>query len=148
MEPDSSTVQPSQKIDRKLMEQLMFGTGRVRRFTQDSPVLPDVWIEYAKAAEERTSLPSLRDRPGEPFPAVKLLLTPYREHSTGDVRIELRQRLARTREEPAWEAFKHFKAGLRYWNDFDSRRDYSQLMKSIDEFRAATREDLRFSSPP
>ena len=102
--------QPPQKIDRKLMEQLMFGTGRVRRFTQDSPVLPDVWLEYAKASEERNSLPSARDRPGEPFPAVKLLLTPYREHSTGDVRIELRERLARAREEPAWEAFKHFSA--------------------------------------
>jgi serine protease AprX len=112
MEPDSSTVQPPQKIDRKVMEHLMFGTGRVRRFTQDSPVLPDVWLEYAKAVEERNSLPSLRDRPGEPFPAVKLLLTPYREHSTGDVRIELRERLARKREEPAWEAFKHFSAPL------------------------------------
>ncbi|HTG35895.1 MAG TPA: S8 family peptidase [Thermoanaerobaculia bacterium] len=104
--------QPPQKIDRKLLEQLMFGTGRVRRFTQDSPVLPDVWLEYAKTPEERTSLPSSRTRPGEPFPPVKLLLTPYREHSTGDVRIELRERLARKREEPAWEAFKHFSAPL------------------------------------
>jgi len=112
MESESGTVQPPQKIDRKLMEQLMFGTGRVRRFTQDSPVLPDVWLEYAKTPEERTSLPSSRTRPGEPFPPVKLLLTPYREHSTGDVRIELRERLARKREEPAWEAFKHFSAPL------------------------------------
>jgi serine protease AprX len=112
MAVDSSPVQPPQKIDRKLMEQLMFGTGRVRRFTQDSPVLPDVWLEYAKTPEERTSLPGSRTRPGEPFPPVKLLLTPYREHSTGDVRIELRERLARKREEPAWEAFKHFSAPL------------------------------------
>ncbi|MEA2344266.1 MAG: hypothetical protein QOF63_2435, partial [Thermoanaerobaculia bacterium] len=34
------------KLDRKLMEQLMFGAGTVRRFTQDSPVLPDVWLQY------------------------------------------------------------------------------------------------------
>ena len=39
---------PVQKLDRDLMEQLLFGTGRARRFTQDSPVLPDVWLEYAK----------------------------------------------------------------------------------------------------
>ena len=37
-----------QRLDRDLMEQLLFGTGRARRFTQDSPVLPDVWLEYAK----------------------------------------------------------------------------------------------------
>jgi hypothetical protein len=30
-----------------LLEDLTFGSGRVRRFTQDSPVLPDVWLEYA-----------------------------------------------------------------------------------------------------
>ena len=36
------------RLDRDLMEQLLFGTGRARRFTQDSPVLPDVWLEYAK----------------------------------------------------------------------------------------------------
>ena len=37
-----------QRLTRDLMEQLLFGTGRARRFTQDSPVLPDVWLEYAK----------------------------------------------------------------------------------------------------
>lgn len=63
-------------LDRGLMEQLMFGTGRVRRFTQDSPVLPDVWLEYAKD--------------GEP---VKLLLTPWRDAHTGEIRRELRRRL-------------------------------------------------------
>ena len=28
-------------LPRWLVEQLMFGSGRVRRFTQDTPVLPD-----------------------------------------------------------------------------------------------------------
>ena len=37
-----------QRLHRDLMEQLLFGIGRARRFTQDSPVLPDVWLEYAK----------------------------------------------------------------------------------------------------
>ena len=77
-----------QKLDRKLIEQLMFGTGRVRRFTQDSPVLPDVWIEYAK---------------GDAFPPVKLLLTPWRESFAGDVHLALRQRVASERKTPQWK---------------------------------------------
>ena len=42
-------------LSRELMEQLMFGTERVRRFTQDSPVLPDVWLEYTKVREDDKS---------------------------------------------------------------------------------------------
>ncbi|MEA2562914.1 MAG: serine protease AprX [Acidobacteriota bacterium] len=82
------------KLDRALMEQLMFGTGRVRRFTQDSPVLPDVWLEYAKGPSER--LTGEPEEPG-PFPPVKLLLTPFRENHAGDIRSELRERLAAER---------------------------------------------------
>src|SRR5215207_6681901 len=82
------------KLDRKLVEQLMFGTGRVRRFTQDSPVLPDVWLEYAKGPGER--LTGEPEEPG-PFPPVKLLLTPFRENYAGDIRRELRERLAAER---------------------------------------------------
>lgn len=86
------------KLDRKLMEQLMFGTGRVRRFTQDSPVLPDVWLEYTKEPEDAdTRLTGPAEEPG-PFPPVKLLLTPYRENSAGDIRRELRDRLAHERQ--------------------------------------------------
>jgi hypothetical protein len=92
--------QPPPKLDRKLMEKLMFGTGRVRRFTQDSPVLPDVWIEYAQGDGDDGQ----DDRQGA-FPAVKLLLTPYREANAGDVRRELRQRLDRERQTPEWQAF-------------------------------------------
>ena len=67
VEPEEK--QPPQKLDRKLMEQLMFGTGRVRRFTQDSPVLPDVWLEYAKAPEERSLPPQLANPAGRTLPA-------------------------------------------------------------------------------
>jgi len=47
-------------IDRNLIEDAIFGWRGSQRFTQDSPVLPDVWIEYAL-------------RPGQ---AVGLLLEP------------------------------------------------------------------------
>jgi hypothetical protein len=92
------------------MEQLMFGTGRVRRFTQDSPILPDVWLEYAKGPEERASRltsPTAPTDPKDPFPPVKLLLTPYRETSAGDVRRDLSARLTSARESPEWLAFGH-----------------------------------------
>jgi hypothetical protein len=96
-----------QTLDRKTLEQLIFGTGRVRRFTQDSPVLPDVWMEYAKGSEERASRLTTLTDPKDPFPPIKLLLTPYREHSAGDVRRELRRRLMQERETPEWQAFGH-----------------------------------------
>jgi len=63
----------------------MFGTGTARRFTQDSPVLPDVWLQYVnEAADEGSS---------EHYPAVKLLLTPFRESGAGEVRRALHDRL-------------------------------------------------------
>jgi hypothetical protein len=32
---------------RQDLEQLIFGGSDNRRFTQDSPILPEVWIKYA-----------------------------------------------------------------------------------------------------
>ncbi len=74
------------RLDRPFVEQLMFGTGRARRFTQDSPVLPDVWLAYAGALEEDTVLRSERG-------ALELLLTPWRDAPPGVVRNELLARL-------------------------------------------------------
>lgn len=85
--------QPGRKLDRQLMEQLMFGTGRVRRFTQDSPVLPDVWLEYARVLDQEEER---QTHPADPK-AVKLLLTPFRETATGEVAKELRRRLGSER---------------------------------------------------
>jgi subtilisin family serine protease len=102
-----------QRLHRDLMEQLLFGTGRARRFTQDSPVLPDVWLEYAKqptdAGGPEPSPGPRRRRPTvtDPFPPVKLLLTPYREVAAGVVRREVRERLPIERRTAAWRAFGH-----------------------------------------
>ncbi|HEV8242201.1 MAG TPA: S8 family serine peptidase [Thermoanaerobaculia bacterium] len=65
---------------RRLVEALMFGSGTVRRFTQDSPVLPDVWIKYFNARSKREQ-------------RIELLLTPDRDSTTGELARELRQRL-------------------------------------------------------
>jgi subtilisin family serine protease len=107
MATEQNNEQPPGKLTRELMEQLMFGTGRVRRFTQDSPVLPDVWLEYAKGpGDDATRLASKAD-PKDPFPPVKLLLTPFREAATGDVRSSLRERLKKERGNKAWRDFGH-----------------------------------------
>ncbi len=76
------------RLERSFVEKLMFGTGRARRFTQDSPVLPDVWLAYAGAMEEDNVLRSERG-------ALELLLTPYRDAPPGVVRNELLARLPR-----------------------------------------------------
>lgn len=96
---------PEGSIDRGIIERLMFGTGTVRRFTQDAPVLPDVWIEYAKSSEERVRPEShVAD---EPYPPIRLLLTPFREISPGKVAADLRQRLQRERRSQQWRRFGH-----------------------------------------
>jgi serine protease AprX len=62
----------------KEIEYLIFGTERQRRFTQDSPVLPDVWLEYNKVG------------PDEP---IDLLLTPYKNRPPSELYKKLRERL-------------------------------------------------------
>jgi hypothetical protein len=74
----------------------------VRRFTQDTPVLPDVWLEYARAPGDGAA-----DAAGDPRPPVKLLLTPFREAAAGEVSRVLRQRLAAERKTASWRGFGH-----------------------------------------
>ena len=64
-------------LDRNLVEDAIFGWRGSQRFTQDSPILPDVWIEYAT-------------RPGE---AVGLLLEPSAETSPARIYDALAKRL-------------------------------------------------------
>ena len=37
---------------RRALEDYLYGTGNLRRYTQDSPVLPDVWLAYGAPTEE------------------------------------------------------------------------------------------------
>jgi serine protease AprX len=104
MADKASTSRPT--LDRELMECFIFGTARVRRFTQDSPVLPDVWLEYAKGPDAAARLTSPTDA-NEPFPPVKLLLTPFRDAAAGEVASVVRKRLETERRSEAWRAFGH-----------------------------------------
>jgi serine protease AprX len=98
------------ELPRGTIEDLMFGTGRLRRFTQDSPILPDVWLEYAKQPKApEASDPPLTETtdPGASHPPVRLLLTPFGESSTGDIARKLRNRLEEERARPEWQRFGH-----------------------------------------
>jgi serine protease AprX len=59
------------------LDELIYGTERFRRFTQDSPVMPDVWIAYGL----------------EPTASLDLLLTPHVQASAAELGTELRRRL-------------------------------------------------------
>lgn len=43
-------------IHRELLQDLVFGAGGSHRFTQDSPVMPDVWFEFGRRPGERHDL--------------------------------------------------------------------------------------------
>jgi serine protease AprX len=67
-------------FDRSELEKLIFGeTLDLRRYTQDSPIYPDVWLRYFSKL------------PGE---RVDLLLTPHRLYTASTLLKHLRERLA------------------------------------------------------
>jgi serine protease AprX len=67
---------------REILEEILYSGRMARRFTQDSPILPDVWLQYALG-------------PGK---AYQLLITPWQQpglfHTTpGMLSVALRRRL-------------------------------------------------------
>jgi hypothetical protein len=55
------------RLELRQLAPWIFGTGQLQRFTQDSPVMPDVWIAYGDDPEQR----------------LDLLLEPHRAASAG-----------------------------------------------------------------
>lgn len=70
---------------RKVVEYFIFGTKNEKRFTQDSPVMPDVWIDFARKLFEHgvEKDDGYRD----------LILTPHYKSTPGKLATELRARL-------------------------------------------------------
>jgi hypothetical protein len=62
----------------------------VRRFTQDSPVLPDVWLDYAGVAGD---MDEWAESDAQSRGRKKLLITPFKEKGAGAVRREIISRL-------------------------------------------------------
>ncbi len=73
--------------DRASALRVLFGAEDDRRYTQDTPVLPEVWIGYAM----------------DPLTAQDLLMTPRRDATAGAVAAEIRERLRAFREGEARE---------------------------------------------
>ena len=57
------------KLEFKNLGPWIFGTEQLKRFTQDSPVMPDVWLQYGR----------------EPNAAIDLLLEPHAESTTAEL---------------------------------------------------------------
>ena len=72
------------RLPRDLVEYILLGPAGDRRQLQDSPILADVWIEYAK----------------NPDKALELLITPHRAQTAGIVATELNERIVRKESEP------------------------------------------------
>jgi len=76
-------------MNRKEIEGIVYGAGpgkRRARWTQDSPILLDVWVAYA-------------EHPGES--RQELLLTPHQDSSPEELCGRLRERL---QKRPEWQA--------------------------------------------
>jgi serine protease AprX len=81
------------KLDEGTLRRFVFRTfGRARR-TQDSPVMPDVWLRYIRLVEKIANARVEGSNP--PNGVVDLLLTPWSGDSPGDIASKLRERLKR-----------------------------------------------------
>lgn len=79
------------KLDEGTLRRFVFRTfGRARR-TQDSPVMPDVWLRYIRLAEKIAN--ARVDGSNPPNDMVDLLLTPWSGDRPGDIASKLRERL-------------------------------------------------------
>ena len=76
------------QLQRTWLEKLIFGGEASRRFTQDSPVLPDVWLEFGMEYTRDT-----RAR-------VDLLFAPHRDASAAKLCSAIRRRLEIERGTP------------------------------------------------
>ena len=79
-----------QPIGREQLEDLIYRHDGLTRFTQDSPVLPDVWFEFGRT----------------PTAKIDLLLNPHYEASPGRVAQVIEERLAVEQTSKAAKRFK------------------------------------------
>jgi hypothetical protein len=78
------------RTTREELEDLIYRQNGLTRFTQDSPVLPDVWFEFGQ----------------NPTAKIDLLLNPHYEASPGRVAQVIEQRLAAEQNSKAASKFK------------------------------------------
>jgi hypothetical protein len=138
-QPDRSGRRPI--LQRRQLEDLIFRKAPLRRFTQDSPILPDVWFEYGR----------------DPDVKVDLLLTPVRDSSPGEVFKAVRRRLDAERKTAHWRdshggepqsanlaslAYSQSTVAVRLWFD-ELVRVVIPLSAWQNEYDTATRQWIR-----
>jgi hypothetical protein len=80
-------------MERREIETLIYGNPEhQRRFTQDFPVLPDVWIAYAEKLQHPDGIKKHQHR-------IELLLTPHTRCDAATVARALKERLE---QEQSW----------------------------------------------
>jgi hypothetical protein len=84
------------RLGHKQLEEVIFGKTGFRRFTQDSPILPDVWMAYGL----------------DPTEPADLLLTPTWGMAPGKLSNVLAERLEAERSAPRWKTIKRAKGAL------------------------------------
>ncbi|HEX2223303.1 MAG TPA: S8 family serine peptidase [Thermoanaerobaculia bacterium] len=87
MSPAQRSGSRKKAADPDVLKDLMYGRGPVKRFTQDSPVMPDVWLAYGENPRAR----------------VDLLLTPHIRSSAGELYAKVWQRLREETAKPHWQ---------------------------------------------
>jgi hypothetical protein len=88
------------RLRHKLLEEAIFGKTGFRRFTQDSPILPDVWMEYGLASDESDD----RKESSDVLTPADLLLTPTWGASPGKLSNVLAERLEAERQTDRWKS--------------------------------------------
>lgn len=78
-------MEQGQKITPKIVNDILFGTGEKRRYSQDTPILPDVWHRIA----------------ADPAAPLDLLISPRQSYSAVEVLMELVDRLSQAEVEKA-----------------------------------------------
>lgn len=78
-------MEQGQKITPKIVNDILFGTGEKRRYSQDTPILPDVWHRIA----------------ANPAAPLDLLISPRQSYSAVEVLMELVDRLSQAEVEKA-----------------------------------------------
>ena len=87
------------KLEDMILRRFVFQTfGRARR-TQDSPVVPDVWLRYIRIAEKMAHAHIRGESPHDA--ALDLLLTPWTGTTPGYIAKRLRERLGNDRAKEA-----------------------------------------------
>jgi hypothetical protein len=99
------------KLKREDVVKIIYGQGPIQRFTQDSPVLADVWIAYAEDPESQQDLlltpyQSALAVPNRGNSGTGMsLLTPGRLAQTLEARLRQERRTAR------WKSWKRRPTG-------------------------------------